>query len=308
MIGSMSHPQVRPLDRPRAGGPTLPLPEPLLERLLSLLELRPDDLLVQLGPASRPDWLLPLTKLVPLRYQVLVVDPSQEPWGAYALAPDLRFVAMEPLRFAAFPMQCDRILLEYGLLHGAGARSWPRGCLTSFRRPAGSWQSEPPERRDPPRTASRRCWAGSDQGPTRRGAARRTARRARPGAEGGHGRLIRGLAPVSRLGNTRFRRLRHRPQAHHSVDAGMGRGGAVMIECAWCLDVDGREAGARLAGNQLWNLRRVLRGDVRGRAAVGGRLRGSDRRGADRAEAKGRPLGGRSPGAAKLPARRSRRD
>ena len=120
MIGFVSNPQVRPLDRPRAAGPTLPLPEPLLERLLSLLELRPDDLLVQLGPASRPDWLLPLTRLVPLRYQVLVVDPSQEPWGAYVLAPDLRFVAMEPLRFAAFPMQCDRILLEYGLLHGGG--------------------------------------------------------------------------------------------------------------------------------------------------------------------------------------------
>jgi hypothetical protein len=114
----MSHPPARQPDRPCAGAAGLA--EPLLDRLLVLLELRPDDLLVQLGSA-RPDWLLALTKLVPLRYQALVVDPSADTWAPYADAPGLRFVAMEPLRFAAYPMQCDRILLEDGLLRGDGA-------------------------------------------------------------------------------------------------------------------------------------------------------------------------------------------
>jgi hypothetical protein len=75
-----SPPRARTHDQPPLGDPTLapPVrPEPLLGSLLALLELRADDLLVQLGCAL-PEHLLALTELVPLRCQALVVHPSPE--------------------------------------------------------------------------------------------------------------------------------------------------------------------------------------------------------------------------------------
>lgn len=110
-------------------------PEPLIERLLALLDLQPDDLLVQLGCAF-PSHLLALTQRVPLRYQALVVDASEEQLARFVGTPMLRCVAMDPLRFAAYPMQCDRILLEETLLRGDSRARLARGLLARLR-PAG---------------------------------------------------------------------------------------------------------------------------------------------------------------------------
>jgi len=107
----------------------------LLGHLAALLELRPDDLLVQLGCAF-PEQLLGLAALVPLRYQPLVVDPSPERLAPFASSPQLRFVAMDPLRFAAFPMQCDRILLEESLLGDERGAELARGLFARLQ-PAG---------------------------------------------------------------------------------------------------------------------------------------------------------------------------
>ena len=76
-------------------------PEPLIERLLALLDLQPDDLLVQLGCAF-PGHLLALTQRVPLRYQALVVDSSEERLARFVGTPMLRRVTMDPLRFVAY--------------------------------------------------------------------------------------------------------------------------------------------------------------------------------------------------------------
>jgi hypothetical protein len=100
--------------------------------LLELLALRPDDLLVQLGCAF-PDQLVALAALVPLRYQPLIVEPSPERLAPFAGIPQLRFVAMDPLRFALFPMQCDRILLEESLLGGTRGLELARGLFTRLR-------------------------------------------------------------------------------------------------------------------------------------------------------------------------------
>jgi hypothetical protein len=92
-------------------------PGALLWRLQALLQLRPDDLLVQLGCAF-PDHLVALTEVVPLRYQPVVIDPSPKRLAPFSSQPRLRSVVMDPLRFAAYPMQCDRILVEDSLLQG----------------------------------------------------------------------------------------------------------------------------------------------------------------------------------------------
>jgi hypothetical protein len=110
-------------------------------------------LLVQLGCAFS-DQLLGLAALVPLRYQPLVVDPSPERLAPFASTPQLRVVAMDLLRFAAFPMQCDRILLEESLLGGepsapraacwrSARRRRPRGPEASLPRGAGATGASP---------------------------------------------------------------------------------------------------------------------------------------------------------------------
>jgi len=103
--------------------------------MLALLALRPDHLLVQIGCAS-PEYLLAVAELVPLRYQALVVDASPERLAPFLGPPKLRPVAMEPLRFAAYPMQCDRILLEDGVLGGDPGAELARGLFSRLR-PAG---------------------------------------------------------------------------------------------------------------------------------------------------------------------------
>lgn len=144
-------------------------PRLLLGHLAALLELRPDDLLVQLGCAF-PDQLLALAALVPLRYQPLVVDPSPERLAPFAATPQLRFVAMDPLRFAAFPMQCDRILLEESLLGDERGAELARGLFTRLQ-PAGRLlavgTARPPEgarRLAAPRRRSDRCVARTLEG------------------------------------------------------------------------------------------------------------------------------------------------
>lgn len=103
--------------------------------MLALLALRPEHLLVQIGCAF-PEYLLAVAELVPLRYQALVIDASPERLAPLVGTPKLRPVAMEPLRFAAYPMQCDRILLEDRFLRGdAGAELARR--LSRRLRPAG---------------------------------------------------------------------------------------------------------------------------------------------------------------------------
>jgi hypothetical protein len=93
--------------------------EPLLERLDALLDLQPDDLLVQLGTAW-PRCTLALADLVPLRYQILVVDPAPERLEPFVGTAKLRVAAMDALDFCAFPIQYDRILLEDTFLAGDG--------------------------------------------------------------------------------------------------------------------------------------------------------------------------------------------
>ena len=110
-------------------------PRPPLGHLMALLELRPDDLLVQLGCAC-PDQLLALAALVPLRYQPLVIEPSPERLAPFASIPQLRFVAMDLLRFTAFPMQCDRILLEEPYLEDERGAELARGLFTRLN-PSG---------------------------------------------------------------------------------------------------------------------------------------------------------------------------
>jgi hypothetical protein len=114
-------------------------PGALLWRLQALLELRPDDLLVQLGCAF-PDHLVALTEVVPLRYQPVVIDPSPKRLAPFSSQPKLRSVVMDPLRFAAYPMQCDRLLVEDSLLQeGRSAelakrlygRLYPQGRLVA---------------------------------------------------------------------------------------------------------------------------------------------------------------------------------
>jgi hypothetical protein len=144
-------------------------PRFLLGHLAALLELRPDDLLVQLGCAF-PDQLLALAALVPLRYQPLVVDPSPERLAPLASTPQLRLVAMNPLRFAAFPMQCDRILLEESLLQDERGAELARGLFTRLQ-PSGRLlaigTARPPERDRSlaaPRRRSDRCVARTLEG------------------------------------------------------------------------------------------------------------------------------------------------
>jgi hypothetical protein len=107
-------------------------PESLLRRMFALLALRPEHLLVQIGCAS-PEYLLATAELVPLRYQALVVDASPERLAPFLGTPKLRPVAMEPLRFAAYPMQCDRILLEDGVLGGDPGAELARGLFRRLR-------------------------------------------------------------------------------------------------------------------------------------------------------------------------------
>jgi hypothetical protein len=128
--------------------------------LAALLDLKPDDLVVQLGCAC-PEQLLALAALVPLRYQPLVIDPSPERLAPFASIPELRFVAMDPLRFTTFPMQCDRILLEESYLEDDRGAELARGLFTRLN-PSGrllaigtAWPSEaarslaaPPRRTD----------------------------------------------------------------------------------------------------------------------------------------------------------------
>jgi hypothetical protein len=113
-------------------GSTLPSgvgPDPLLDRLQVLLDLAPDDLLVQLGSAA-PERLLALTERVPLHYQVLVVDPHPERLAPFRCGTRLRLVEMDSLRFAAYPMQCDRILLGDALLRGDAGAELARRLLS----------------------------------------------------------------------------------------------------------------------------------------------------------------------------------
>ena len=127
--------------------------------MLALLALRPEHLLVQIGCAF-PEYLLAVAELVPLRYQALVVDASPERLAPFVGTPKLRPVAMEPLRFAAYPMQCDRILLEDGdasaaLARGLFRRLRPGGRLLAvgaeprLELPAGERRVRPAPRRMP---------------------------------------------------------------------------------------------------------------------------------------------------------------
>jgi len=137
-VASSPPPYARTQDAIPCDAPSLatrPRPQPLIERLLALLDLQPDDLLVQLGCAF-PSHLLALTQRVPLRYQALVVDPSKEQLARFVGMPMLRCVTMDPLRFAAYPMLCDRILLEDTLLRGDSRARLARGLLSRLR-PAG---------------------------------------------------------------------------------------------------------------------------------------------------------------------------
>ena len=127
--------------------------------MLALLALRPEHLLVQIGCAF-PEYLLAVAELVPLRYQALVVDASPERLAPFVGTPKLRPVAMEPLRFAAYPMQCDRILLGDGdasaaLARGLFRRLRPGGRLLAVGAeprlglPAGERRVRPTPRRMP---------------------------------------------------------------------------------------------------------------------------------------------------------------
>jgi hypothetical protein len=128
---------------PRASAParlrdsTLAEPAPekgLLGKLLALLDLGADDLVVQLG-CGFPH-LRALVELVPLRHQVLVIDPSAERLEPFAGTPLLRPVAMDALDFVAYPMQCDRILIDDTVLCPESAFVLARGLFARLR-PAG---------------------------------------------------------------------------------------------------------------------------------------------------------------------------
>ena len=85
--------------------------EPLARRCIQLLDLSRNDLFVALG-AGAPLCLLSVLELVPLDFQLIVVDPSDERLLPLKGIPTLRTVQMDPLSFAMFPLQVEKILVD----------------------------------------------------------------------------------------------------------------------------------------------------------------------------------------------------
>ncbi len=94
--------------------------EPVARRCIELLDLSRNDLFVALG-ATDPYCFLRILELVPLDFQLVVVDPSDQRLLPLKGIPTLRAVQMDPLDFAMFPLQVEKILVDNDVVLGDGS-------------------------------------------------------------------------------------------------------------------------------------------------------------------------------------------
>jgi SAM-dependent methyltransferase len=108
----------------------------LAERCMAELELRDDDLLVDLCCGAEP-LCAEILRSRRLRYQVVAVDPSADVLARLAEGTGMRAVRMDARSFAAFPARYDKILAfrawaqlrEPAVLAGLRLRLAERGVL-----------------------------------------------------------------------------------------------------------------------------------------------------------------------------------
>ncbi|HBZ71302.1 MAG TPA: hypothetical protein DEP35_16865 [Deltaproteobacteria bacterium] len=94
--------------------------EAVARRCIELLDLSRNDLFVALG-ATDPVCFLRILELVPLDFQLVVVDPSDQRLLPLKGIPTLRAVQMDPLDFAMFPLQVEKILVDDDVVLGDGS-------------------------------------------------------------------------------------------------------------------------------------------------------------------------------------------